>query len=123
MANQSDGAGGWIVGLFVFWLIYQAAIGAWYSKVRYAAQYGVDYSHVYKDKKPHDCEWLAAPLGDKNCHYDAEARKDSVMTSTDRTTGRPIVSYDEGKSWSWNDGDYPAKAESNVYVSWQKVED
>jgi hypothetical protein len=28
------------------------------------------YEQVIVDRRPHDCEWLTAPLGDKNCRYD-----------------------------------------------------
>jgi hypothetical protein len=123
MANHTDGAGAWIVMLIIGWFAFDGIETVWHSKTRYSVQYGVDSAHVIKDKKPHDCDWLAAPLGNKNCHYDVESRKETVITGTDKATGRPIVSYDEGNIWSWNDGNYPAKAASDVFVTWKKIED
>lgn len=51
---------------------------------------------VIIEKKPHDCEFSAAPLGDKNCHYEKVMSK--MMWSTS-TKGDPIVSEDDGKTW------------------------
>lgn len=47
---------------------------AWHSKARYAVQYGVSFAHVTKQNKPHDCDWLTAPMGKKNCHYDPQVQ-------------------------------------------------
>jgi len=123
MANHSDGTSVWIFMLIFGWFAYSGAEAACHSKTRFAVQYGVDSGHVYKDKKPHDCDWFTAPLGDKNCHYDIESPKETVMTGTDKATGRAIVSYDEGKTWMWNDCNFPAKAGSDVFVASKKVEE
>jgi hypothetical protein len=98
--------------------IFYGCTEAWHSKTKYAVQYGVSYTQVTKSKEPHDCDWLTAPVGDKNCHYDPQAR--TVRTATS-TTGKPIVSYDDGKTWSPNDSLPPA--EPAVYITWQKIED
>ena len=42
----------------------------WHSKVRYSLQYDVPYSKITIEKEPHDCNFLAAPLGEKYCHYE-----------------------------------------------------
>jgi hypothetical protein len=78
---------------------------------------GVEYSQT--PDKPHDCEWEAAPLGNKYCHYEADVVK--MITGQDTTTGRPTISYNNGKTWSWNDGEYPTKAQS--YITWVKKQD
>lgn len=36
----------------------------------YAIQYNTDADHVYIDRKPHDCEFDKAPIGNKYCHFD-----------------------------------------------------
>jgi hypothetical protein len=66
------------------------------GRVKYALRYSVARENVTIGKKPHDCDWSAAPIGNKNCHYDKVVN--SVRTGNDRT-GRKVVSYDEGKTW------------------------
>jgi hypothetical protein len=68
---------------------------------------------------------MAAPLGEKYCHYE---RKVSIIKWAKSTTGDPIVSYDEGKTWSvFTPGaddkvpQYPAVVE--VDISWEKAEE
>jgi len=68
--------------------------------------------------KPHDCDWLAAPLGAKNCDYYPQVQVQ--RTSTDRSSGRPVVTFDGGKTWDYNDGPNPVKAGTQVHVGWQK---
>jgi hypothetical protein len=74
------------------------------------------YEQVIVDPRPHNCEWLTAPLGSKHCHYDPVVR--SVRTSvTDK--GEAVVSYDEGETSHAN-----AFSETpGIYVSWQKIEE
>jgi hypothetical protein len=65
--------------------------------------------------RPHDCEWTAAPIGAKNCHYDA--RVATVRTAIARDGATMIVSHDEGKTWQVNSfSEGPA-----IIVSWAKV--
>jgi len=116
-------SGGWVVTIIAIWFIYVGVEVAWHSKARYALQYGANYGDVTKDKKPHDCDWLAAPLGDKNCRYDPLVQVQTITTGSDKNSGRPIVSYDDGKTWDFNDGTNPAKASTTVYVGWQKVDE
>lgn len=113
----------WVSGLVLAWFVYLVAEAVWHSKARYALQYANSYGEVIKEKKPHDCDWLTAPLGDKNCHYDAQVQVQTIATGTDSNSGRPIVSYDNGKTWDFNDGANPAKASITVYVGWQKVDE
>ena len=40
----------------------------WHAKWRYTADYGIPSSKIYVQNKPHDCTFLAAPLGEKYCH-------------------------------------------------------
>jgi hypothetical protein len=48
---------------------------------------------------------------------------EKVLTGRDTTTNRPIVSYDEGKTWAWNDDGTPVLPSKTVYVMWKKVDD
>ena len=120
---MKDDSGSWVVFLAVCYFVYLGCSAAWHSKVRYGMQYGVAYDKVSKDNKPRDCDFFAAPIGKKNCHYDAVVQKKSVRTGVN-PSGYPMVSYDDGKTWYPNNGDPPVKAEpASLNVTWQKVEE
>ena len=94
----------------VFWF-------SWFgdSKLRYE----LFYSEAIVDDMPHDCEFLTAPLGYKNCSYDKVV---SVTTySADVQNGSPIISYNEGESWDWNPGG-PTSG-NTAYIRWNKTND
>jgi len=112
---------GWIICVF---LIISWMGDLWHAKWRYALAYGVDSNKVEIAKEPHDCAFLAAPLGAKYCDY---ARVVSTMRwGTSKSSGNAVVSYDEGKTWS------PFTPESGavvpqystveaVYITWEKT--
>jgi hypothetical protein len=62
--------------------------------IKYGLLYQIGRSNVHVEKKPSDCEWGHAPIGDKGCHYEKQVSTVRWATST---TGLPIVSLDEGK--------------------------
>jgi hypothetical protein len=113
----------WVLTIIGIWLIVAIASSVWHSKLRYAMSYGAHWSGVTVEKKPHDCDFLAAPLGEKNCNSDAQVQTQKTTLSLDKNSGRRIVSYDDGKTWEFNDGPNPAKEGTTVYVRWQKVDD
>ncbi len=86
-----------IVGIALYLLVSGGLSAAWHSKWRYSIQYGVPDEKIHRADKPHDCAFLAAPLGEKYCHYKLVLTTVRWATSI---TGNPIVSYDEGKTWS-----------------------
>ncbi len=98
----------------------------WHAKWRYALSYGVTADKVLVDTYPHDCAFLAAPLGEKYCHYDREVSSLHWATSQ---TGNPIASYDDGKTWSVVTNSDPSitwpkyDTVTQVYISWKKVEE
>jgi hypothetical protein len=102
------------IGLAV-WLIF---FDGWHSKLRYHFEYGVPFDQVTEDKQPHNCDWRTAPMGSKNCHYEAEVTRVQTAVSTE---GKPIVSYDEGKTWFLNNLSPPVKPSVNLH--WKKIED
>ena len=77
MSRSNDSAG-------VLSLVILAGIALWYGVVRDSAwraraeansQYGVPYSKIHVDaKRPHDCDFMTAPLGAKHCSYTREYR-------------------------------------------------
>jgi hypothetical protein len=95
----------------------------WYSITE-----GAPVEKVTVEKKPHDCEFSTAPLGEKNCHYDKIVTKIMWATST---AGKPIVSDDDGKTWyepTWaNEPGTPKFPQyprtMSVYITWKRVQD
>jgi len=85
----------------------------WYSKLRYALEYGVQYGQVSKLAEPHDCDWMTAPLGKKNCHYEPEVHSAFAAIRE----GKPMVTYDRGKTWSDNTN----MEQTAVWITWQRV--
>jgi len=69
----------------------------WYSKWRYAATNGLSADKVSTPPKPHDCAFLASPLGEKYCHYERRVETSTekvcpagyTLTSADSVTIRP----------------------------------
>jgi hypothetical protein len=52
------------------------------------------------------------------------AGDDAPKYGHDTKTGKPIVSYDNGKSWSWlQESNIPEPKVDKVLVSWVKVKD
>jgi hypothetical protein len=104
----------------------------WTNSIWYAAQYGVSFGDVLTDAKPKDCDFFRAPLGDKDCSYKAHVRvynADGVLVAdenapkygSDTKTGKPIVSYDDGKNWDWYIGaTVPNGKPKSVMVYWVK---
>lgn len=92
--QPSDAAGGWLViatvaGIFLF-AVWDTD---WFTKWRYYLTSDIPAAHVFIDSQPHDCDFLTAPLGQKNCHYERVVQKETLE-------GAP-----------------------SIYVSWKKVQD
>ena len=88
---DSDG----FVGLF--WMCV-FAVFAWFawvgdSKLRYEMQ----YNDVSFTNKPHDCDFMTAPLGMKNCSYEKKVSETARFSIS--VDGEPIISHDKGESW------------------------
>lgn len=116
----------WKWGKRAFWagvvlVVFFATIGDILMYISPSSTYGYGFKYNIVDSKvsiemrPHDCEWGSAPLGDKHCHYTANVQSVRTSTATDGTT--PLVSYDQGKTWSVN----TTHEEPSVFVSWTKV--
>jgi hypothetical protein len=98
-----------------------AFASVWHSTNRYAFQYSTDLDHVFKQARPIDCDFLAAPIGEKGCSYGTEVSTLTYIVR-DNGYGKMFWSDDNGKTWSPND-DGLVKAGTNVYVSWKKHTD
>jgi hypothetical protein len=111
-----------VVGFFIF------TPASWTNGV----WYGVNIGSVHTDAKPNDCDFMHAPLGDKGCSYKAHAEaynaagvlvggEGAPKYGHDTKTGRPIISYDGGKTWDWYPADaVPDKTVASVRVFWLK---
>ena len=119
-SHSAFSTAGWVVlGYFLFAILPGEV---WHSKWRYSIQYSVESQKVQVDKEPHDCDFLAAPLGTKYCDYDIQVSVEKWATST---TGQPITSLDDGKSWRTFTPDAgmnvpPTPTVERVYVHWVK---
>jgi hypothetical protein len=62
----------------------------------YALTNDVPAHRVEIDNEPHDCDFMTAPLGDKNCHYEA---RHFVLQGADTPDGKKslLVSYEKVK--------------------------
>jgi hypothetical protein len=111
----------WVV--FIIIIVYLSSLPGrmWHSKWRYTWEYDIPESDVSVQDEPHDCEFLAAPLGEKYCHYD---RSVSITRWATSQADTPIISYDDGATWSAFD---PAGKEvpklstvKAVEIGWEK---
>lgn len=84
------------------------------SRLYFSVKYDVPLKDVTVFSIPHDCEWSASPLGDKHCHYEAKVNHISTSTSA---TGEPLVSDDEGKTWTPNVNGFTPF----LWVTWWKA--
>lgn len=94
----------------------------WHSKWRYGLTYSVESDKVIIEEKPHDCDFLAAPLGNKYCDYEREVT--TLLWSS--SPNGPIQSFDDGKTWETFTPDpnvaVPKVSTAvKVFVFWKKV--
>ena len=118
--------GAFVVGLLVFFAVWDSA-GDWiHSKTRYSLQYGVpDSAVLIEPKHGHECAFLASPLGFKFCRYDRIVETEQITMSHANT---PIRSIDDGNTWepyTPEPGETvpPRPTVKRVYVTWKKVDD
>jgi hypothetical protein len=114
----------WVSSAFWIWIAWTVfsflQTSVWESKFRYAMYYDVPSEHITLLKKPHDCEFLKAPIGSKECHFDKNVEVTKV--GKDTKTGRPVVSHNSGKTWDWDDST-DIRSVPSVWVSYTRVED
>jgi hypothetical protein len=86
----------------------------WNSKFLLSARYDVPTRQITIADAPHDCDFLRAPVGVKECWY---ARQVTVIKTGTNAAGEHFVSYDDGKTWS---PDPQQQAKSGIEVWWEK---
>jgi hypothetical protein len=115
----------WVVIIVIGTWMWSFPGRVWHSKWRYTWEYDIPEGAVYVQDEPHDCAFLSAPLGEKYCHYE---RSVSITRWATSTTGNPISSYDDGKTWNIFDppaGETAPKLSTvkGVVINWEKKED
>lgn len=102
--------GGWVGGLIVLAVLAWVFMpDSWTNAIWYGVKYKISVDQVYTSNKPSDCDWGRAPLGKKGCYYKAVVGAfnaagdlvggDNAPKYSISTTGKPIISYDDGKTW------------------------
>ena len=99
-------------------------------RIKWCFRYVVAFDNVTIEHRPTLCDWGHAPLGKKGCHYESVIVRKSINLSTE---GKPIVSYDAGKTWKKPPFDFSASELAElrldrqraefVHVRWEKKED
>jgi hypothetical protein len=127
--------GGFIVFLVIMYLLgwHDVLHASWTNAVWYAVRYQVSPGQVISHSKPTDCDWTRAPLGNKGYSYKATvngynaagelvAGDNAPKYSRDTNNGKPIISYDDGKTWTWFSGPAPPDPKvKSVLALWEKV--
>ena len=120
--SQNDGGGVILLYLGIFALFFVPA--SWTYPLWYAVAYQVSPAQVRTPDQPSDCDWTRAPLGRKGCSYKALVKAYNSAGQVvggdgapkyghDTNTGKPIISYDEGKTWAW----FPAPATPDLTIN------
>lgn len=131
---DEDGCAGWIFLLIIGGIVWFAWLDD--SKIRYEFEYsGAELEIV---DKPHDCDFLTAPMGMKNCSYQKKVNIhfyskfppssgdmfgpiNDPWDSENLIPGAPIVSFNNGKTWLFNRGG-PMRGKL-VMISWSRTND
>lgn len=105
-----------VVVLFLVWGLLGPALGRfnrWTHKVWYSMRYGADLKNITILKKPSDCDFLHAPLGEKGCsfkkHVEPFGEKERQTLIQQATTSEEQQEI--------------AKRPNLVFVYWEKKED
>jgi hypothetical protein len=121
--KESRGFSGVATLIVLVWLFTFASSPRWLMKLWYSFSYDVNYDQVTIEKKPTDCEFLHSPLGSKDCHYSREVSSIRVkIVNLEPPRGSiNYVSFDDGRTWTVDDGSPPAKRQVLVY--WKRNDD
>ncbi|MFZ0334751.1 MAG: hypothetical protein WAN10_03870 [Candidatus Acidiferrales bacterium] len=95
LVSQTSNTGSGFLGMLVLGAI---CFGCWlwfWPKAWYEVKYQISADHVFIDPEPHDCDFMKAPLGNKYCHFE------KIVTLSPENSANP----------------------TDVYVTWEKVED
>lgn len=89
----------------------------------YRLHYSLKKEHVHVSGYKIDCEFFAAPIGKKPCHYEAHVIMNGVSGLYEQ---HAVISTDKGETWTRIDD---AKRDdgkiqvNDVVIAWEKVAD
>ena len=89
----------------------------WAIKWRFRSESDLQNAEITIDKKPHDCEFMTAPVGNKHCYY--QIRLSTTRVRNDQT-GDSWISTDDGKTWARPNA---SPVRPQIFVDWTKVEE
>ncbi len=114
----------WIVDTASFFLWVMVAIlvlhdwsgsklDRWTDKVWYSVRYDTDFKNVIVERRPMDCDFFHAPLGDKGCEY----KKDVLVFDEEQRQAliKRATTAEEQQTF--------AKQPNSVGVHWEKKEE
>jgi hypothetical protein len=126
-----------LIAVVVLLIIVGIVVWIWSAggifKTVLSLRFSVSPENISIEPKPHDCDYNRAPLGDKGCHYEPAVTAYNAAAevvggdhapkySHDTNTGKPIVSWNYGKTWDWYSGtEIPDQKIKSVVVTWSKV--
>jgi hypothetical protein len=79
-------------------------------------EYGLQSSHVLAEKVPTDCDFMSAPLGKKNCHYEQQV---TLLDSQGDVIGGEVVIPNGGHIET---SLMPGRVVTDVSIKWVKVQ-
>lgn len=123
LKDARSGLAGLVSTAFFLIVLFVWIPDLWHSKVRYEWQYGVNSDQITVNKRPTDCDFFHAPIGNKGCDYQRQVNSIQVRTdSSDLARGTVHeVSYDDGKTWSVDTSVPPTQP--LVVISWDRIPD
>lgn len=119
LAEAVDAIGRNVRGYVLLVVIMIVMAGAWaiFGPIedQLMSKYSLQVEHVQVAKKPNDCKFETAPLGQKNCHYEKRVvllNHAGEIIGGDEVTanGKHVVTKPTGKV-------------VDVYVNWVKIND
>jgi hypothetical protein len=118
MRNFVVGIAGLVFVLLAFVIVVNfARSGFSLTKEWFMVTESVSADQIVIDRKPHDCDFDKAPLGNKECHFEKIVSRVLWATST---SGNPIRSFDNGKTWEVH---VPGKCDFNQELDCPNVFD
>jgi hypothetical protein len=134
--NESS-LGGLVVLIVLALIVWFILPDRWTDPLWYSVKYSVNTDQVHWNARPTECDWGHAPLGDKGCQFkktvnafnavgEVVGGDDAPKYGNDTKTGKPIISYDKGKTWAWLPVDAPAAPDlriKRIEIDWAKVTD
>jgi hypothetical protein len=130
--TKSDFSFGGLVGWIIFALIVYVILPAsWTDPILYSTVYQINSDQVHRSDRPTDCDFMHAPLGNKDCHYKKLVTAynsvgnvvggDNAPKYATNAENNTIVTYDDGKTWQLLGASRPDSRVAKVEVYWVRV--